>query len=913
MGTMVQTFGLRESDYRGTRFAGHHEKLFGCNDALCLTKPDVIRSIHRQYLEAGADIVETCSFNANAVALADYGLAEYAYEISRAAAGIACECAGECAARTGKPRFVAGVLGPATKSASLPSNAGDPASRAIYWDELYAAYYDNARGLLDGGADVLLIETIFDTLNAKAAIAACMDALEKSPQPPAANETVLPIMLSATVSDKSGRLLCGQSVGAFCVSVAHARPFSVGLNCSLGAAALEPLVRNAAETAGCLISAHPNAGLPNESGSYDQSPREMAAQIKPYIDNGLVNIVGGCCGSTPAHIAALSALVRDARPRPLPARQPALKLAGLEVWAQANGPKTPLAIIGEGGNAPGSRKFLEALKNGDIKECLRRMRENVKAGVEMLDICADDGLLDSKDELRRLILAAGTEPAIARIPFVIDSSDWDTLEAGLKRVTGKPLVNSITLKEGESQFLQRARLARRYGAAIIVMLFDEQGQADTFERKIAIARRSFQLLQSIHFPPEDTVFDLNVLAVATGIPAHDRYAADFIRAIRPILDLHPCLNISAGVSNLSYSFRGNTPLRRVMHAVFLKLCHAEGMNLAIAAPDALTCYDNFPAGLRQTVENALLAREENAAEIFLSLGLKELEEIKAGGKITGVLSAAKPQRPRSKPEDAAAALAALLVEGDDDGIEDAVAETLKTKSPLEIVEGPLMAGMREVGERFDRGELFLPQVLRSARVMQRAVAALDGRWTADGAPAARSAPHKIVLATVKGDVHDIGKNITGIVLGCAGFEIIDLGVMTPCEKIIETARSEQAGLIGLSGLVTPSLAEMITVARALESGGFSTPLLIGGAAASLVHTALKIAPEYSAPVVYVRDASRAGGVARELLSPNLRPAFLERLHAEYAEVAERHRQREERRRTLTLEEARANKVKLNWD
>ncbi|MDR0551228.1 MAG: homocysteine S-methyltransferase family protein [Spirochaetaceae bacterium] len=971
MGTMVQTFNLTEEDYRGARFARHPEKLKGCNDVLCLTKPEVIEDIHRQYLEAGADIIETCSFNATAVTLADYGLEDKAREIAAAAAACARRSA-DAYSTPERPRFVAGVLGPTTKSASLPVDAADMSSRAITWDALYAAYYDNACGLLDGGADILLIETIFDTLNAKAAIAACLDALEGCGRLPQSSAP-LPIMLSATVSDKSGRLLCGQTVEAFCASVSHARPVALGLNCSIGAADMEPLVRKTAETAACLVSAHPNAGLPNEAGAYDQSPSQMAAQVKKYIEGGIVNIVGGCCGTTPAHIKALAEIARDAPPRPLPNRPPRLRPAGLEIvdsgqWTvdsvrsgnntNSNEENTvstgkadknlstvhsplstaknlstthsPLStnklyICGEGGNAPGSKKFLEALKAGDYNRCLRLMRENVKTGVDMIDICADDGLLDVAAEMRRLVLAAGAEPAIARVPFVLDSSSWEAMEAALKCVTGKPIVNSITLKDGEDEFLRRARLVRRYGAALVVMLFDEHGQADTRERKIGIARRAFGLLQSINFPPEDIIFDMNVLAVATGIPAHDRYALDFINAIKPVLALHPAVNVSAGVSNLSYSFRGNSAIRRAMHAVFLRLCQAEGMKLAICAPDALSHYDTLDDELRQLVEDILLVRGniEDAVKKLVAVG-SSLAVDSGQWTVDSVRSGSKPStnadnNVHSDISDknlstVHSPLSTLLIAGEEEGIEDAIRDALKTRSALEIVEGPLMEGMKEVGARFENGAMFLPQVLKSARVMQLAVAALDFQSAAasDAPNVPRAHRPKIVLATVKGDVHDIGKNIVGIVLGCAGFDVIDLGVMTPHEKILQTAKDENASLIGLSGLVTPSLNEMITAARALEEGGFSAPLLVGGAAASLVHTALKIAPEYSAPVVYVHDASRAASAARELLSDKLRPAFLETLKQEYAQAAERHRKMEERRKTLTLEEARKNKVRLDW-
>ena len=873
MATMIQTFGLTEDDYRGMRFRTHSEKLAGCNDVLTLTKPDVIRDIHTRYLQAGADIIETCSFNANAISLADYGLADCAYEISRAAA----ECA--CAA-----------------------------------------------------AAAFLIETIFDTLNAKAAIAACLDLLEErrsgpvvyEPAEPAAPQSggfvCNPIMLSASVSDKSGRLLCGQSVEAFCTAVAHARPFSIGLNCSLGAAAMESLICKAAGAAHCFVSAHPNAGLPNEEGLYDQTPEEMAAEIQRFIDNRYVNIVGGCCGSTPAHIeqiariagASAAAVPGEAavgeKVRRLPGRPPALRLSGLDVL-EIGGGDGGITVIGEGGNAPGSKKFLEALRAGNMQTALTLIRANIRSGAVLMDLCTDDGLLDSKTELPALALAAQSDPEIARLPFVPDSSDWDALEAAVKCIAGKPLVNSINLKDGEDEFLRRAKRVMRYGAAVIVMLFDEQGQAATYERRVAIAARAYKLLRSIDFPPEDIVFDPNVLAVATGIPEHDRYALDFIRSIKPVRALHPAVNVSAGVSNLSYSFRGNMTVRRAMHAVFLDLCSAEGMRLAIAEPDAHARYQTLDPHLRDTAAGLLLNNKPGAAEELLRLAVQYKAAEKSGGTSTGSPPDAPGQR-----HDAMGSIVRAVIDGNADEVAGFVTEALHTQSVLEIVEGPLMAGMRQVGERFERGDLFLPHVLRSANVMKQAVSVLGPRFEElKKSGGASGAGAKIVLATVKGDVHDIGKNIVGTVLSCSGLAVIDLGVMTPRETIIAAVLEEKAAMVGLSGLVTPSLSEMIAVARELQQRGLDIPLLVGGAAASLVHTALKIAPEYAGPVVYVPDASRASETARTLLSQNLRASFLEKLRAEYEEARERHKKLEERRVTLSAEDARKNKVQIDWN
>ncbi|MDR2491742.1 MAG: homocysteine S-methyltransferase family protein, partial [Spirochaetaceae bacterium] len=717
MGTMIQTFGLNEDDYRGTRFCAHTEKLAGCNDVLTLTKPEVIRNIHTQYLSAGSDIIETCSFSANAISLADYGLAGYAYEISRAAAECARAAAGEFSTAE-RPRFVAGVLGPTTKSAAITSDPSQPAKRAVYWDELYSAYYDNARGLLDGGADIFLIETIFDTLNAKAAIAACLDLLEERHIGAYTYEgehgrfTCNPIMLSASVSDKSGRLLCGQSVEAFCTAVSHARPFSIGLNCSLGAAAMESLICKAAGAARCFVSAHPNAGLPNENGFYDQTPQEMAAEIQRFIDQKYVNVVGGCCGSTPAHIKEIARAARAAPPRPLtteirnqkseirnlkseirnPKSEIRLRLCGLDVLEIGGG--DGITVIGEGGNAAGSKKFLAALRDGNTQTVLEIIRKNIRAGASLMDLCTDDGLLDSKTELPALALAAQSDPEIARLPFVPDSSDWDALEAAVKTIAGKSLVNSITLKDGEAEFLRRAKLVMRYGAAVIVMLFDEQGQAATYERRIAIAERAYKLLRSIDFPPEDIVFDPNVLAVATGIPEHDRYALDFIRSIKPILSLHPAVNVSAGVSNLSYSFRGNTTVRQAMHSVFLHLAEGEGMRLAITEPDAYTRYQTIDPHLRETAEALLLNSKPSAAEELLRLAVQYKEAAKTGGS-------APPPLPEQNL-DPLENIVRAVIDGNAGEVAGFVSEALKERGVLEIVEGPLMEGMRQVGERFER-------------------------------------------------------------------------------------------------------------------------------------------------------------------------------------------------------------------
>jgi 5-methyltetrahydrofolate--homocysteine methyltransferase len=1000
MGSLIQTYGLGEADFRGERFAGHPTELKGCNDLLCITKPDTIAAIHGRYLEAGADITKTCSFNANALSLADYGLSPLAYEVNKAAAQLARKAADRFSTQD-RPRFAAGSMGPTAKSASISPDVADPGARAVSWDELEAAYYDQARGLLDGGADMLLVETIFDTLNAKAAIAAILRVQEE-------RQIDVPVMLSATIAGEAGRLLAGQTVGAFCASVLHARPFSIGLNCSFGADKMEPYLREIAASVPCMVSVHPNAGMPNLSGGYDHTPQIMADSLERYMSGGLLNIAGGCCGSTPEHIAAIAERAKRYKPRVLragaakasaageaspKAAAPQTVLAGLDLLAvgsggsgvdrsgeavrtterggaastpaadapapaalSENGAPPPLVYIGERTNVAGSRKFLRLIKEGRYDEASRIARGMVDKGARVIDVCMDDALLDAKEAMVGFLNLALSDPDIASVPIMVDSSRWEVLEAGLKCIQGKSLVNSISLKETEEAFLKKSRLARRFGAAVVVMLFDEMGQAASFERKIAVAGRSYRLLTEDGFPAEDIVFDPNVLSIATGIAEHDVYALDFIRACSWIRENCPGAQISGGISNLSFSFRGNDTVREAMHAVFLHHAAAAGLTMAIVNPAALISYNEIEKRLKEAVEDVVLCRNQpEAAERLLTLAMAVKQD--AGAKASNAASSGSeagqgPQASdwrRLPPEDR---IVYAMLKGLGDHIEADVLELKdgpepqspsapqplsdpKSSSeplrlsesssetqplsapqpqsepqrlpPLAIVEGPLMWGMREVGTLFGEGKLFLPQVIRSARVMKKAVTAL-APFFEQGKQAKKAA--KILMATVKGDVHDIGKNIVGVVLGCNGYDVIDLGVMVPAEKIVETAIAEKADIVGLSGLITPSLDEMIVVAKEMEKHGLRIPLLIGGAAASLAHTALRIAPAYSGPVVYSNDASQAASAVRDLLSPDSRPQFLAELEQSYQKAVRHHESIQAARKLIPLEKARENRFAI---
>lgn len=916
MGTMIQSFGLEEKDFRGTRFKDHPSPLTGCNDILCLTKPEVISSIHQAYLQAGADIIETCSFNANRLSLEDYHLSELAYEINVAAARIAREAA-ERYSTPEKPRFVAGILGPTSKTASISPDVNDPALRDVTWDDLETAYYESARGLVDGGAQLLMVETIFDTLNAKAAVAAILRLTEE--RAAQGLESDIPIMISGTIVDASGRNLSGQTVEALYISLKHAKPWSFGLNCSLGADKLYPHVAALADVADCWVSAHPNAGLPNQFGQYDETPITMASHIDAFLQNSLVNIVGGCCGSTPAHIAEIARIASQYAPRKRKETDRRTWLSGLEPLCVDR--KNGFIDVGERTNVAGSRKFLRLIKEKKYEQALQIAREMVESGAAIIDVCMDDALLDAAYEMELFLRDALSDPAIARVPIMLDSSRWDVLERGLKCLQGKGIVNSLSLKEGETVFLERAQKVHRYGAAIVVMLFDEIGQADTYERKIAVADRSYHLLVKAGIPPEDIIFDPNVLSIATGIPEHDRYGLDFIRACGWISQRFPRCQISGGISNLSFSFRGNDTVREALHAVFLKYAIEAGLSMGIVNPATLRPYEELDPELREAAEDVLFLRQVEATEKLLKLAekMRDATSGKDGGNIPsgsrGSSDSSSVSNWRELPLEERVVYA--LVKGIDEYIEEDVLELRKHyRRSLEIIEGPLMKGMNEVGDRFGSGRMFLPQVIRSARVMKKAVAVLEPfiqeEKLLDANGKNQKEQKKIVLATVKGDVHDIGKNIVGVVLGCNGYEIIDLGVMVPTETILERARKETAAAIGLSGLITPSLEEMVRTAREMERQGFTIPLLIGGATTSEAHTALRIAPEYSGPVVYVKDASRAAGVVRSLLSDQERPRFLEKLDSAYQEARLRHEQLQKKTPLISLQEARYNKLATNW-
>ncbi|GHT65404.1 methionine synthase [Spirochaetia bacterium] len=893
MGTMVQSYKLKEGDFRGERFASHPTPLLGCNDLLCITKPEVISGIHEAYLAAGADIIETCSLNSTAVSLADYGLGDMAYEISVAAAQVARKAADKFSAPD-KRRFVAGSIGPTTRSGSISPDMDDPGKRGVTWDELAAAFYDNARGLLDGGADILLAETLYDTLNTKAAAFAINRLLDE-------RHLDVPLILSATVSDTAGRLLSGQTVEAFWVSVAHAKLWAVGLNCSFGAEKLKPHIAALAAIAPCKISAYPNAGLPNQLGAYDEGPKAMASKIEAYLKKGLVNIVGGCCGSTPAHIAEIAKLAKNYAPRKAAKIVSGTFLAGLEPLRI--GQDSGLIKIGERTNVAGSRKFLRLIQKEKYDESLTVAREMIEKGADIINVGMDDPLLDAGQTMTRFLNPALSDPDIARVPIMIDSSRWNVIEGALKCIQGKCLVNSISLKEGEAEFLRRARIARSFGAAAVVMLFDERGQAVSYERKIEIAERAYGLLTGDGFPPEDIVFDPNVLSIVTGISEHDAYALNFIRACSWIREHCPGVQISGGVSNLSFSFRGNETVREAMHAVFLKHAVDAGLTMAIVNPAALLSYDDIDPALHAAVEDVILNRSPGASEKLLAIAEKISAEKQNDSNTVSSITHSDDWRTLD-PE---ARIVHAMVKGVDDFIEADVLELRPTYSrSLEIVEGPLMKGMREVGDRFGAGKMFLPQVIRSARVMKKAVAVLEPFIAEEKVEAAAAA--KILLATVKGDVHDIGKNIVGVVLGCNGYDIIDLGVMVPTEKIIETAIRERVSVIGLSGLITPSLDEMVHTAQEMEKRGLRIPLIIGGATTSLAHTALRIAPEYSGPVVYVRDAGQCPEAVQALLSETEKPRFLEELETNYRQAAAQHKAITSRIELLPLEAARANKI-----
>ena len=896
MGTMIQQYGLSEADFRGERFKDIPSMMKGNNDILCLTRPDVIEEIHRKYLEAGADIIETNTFNATSVSMADYHMETFCREINLAAARLARRVADEFTARTPeKPRFVAGSVGPTNKTCSMSPDVNNPAFRSLTFDDLCEAYTVQMEALLEGGVDAILIETIFDTLNAKAAIAAAEDSMKKRGRK-------VPLMLSVTVSDAAGRTLSGQTLDAFLASVQHADIFSVGLNCSFGARQLKPFLEQLARRAPYYISAYPNAGLPDSLGMYDQTPEEMAEEISEYINDGLVNIVGGCCGTTEKFIAAYQPLVAHARPH-VPAEKPEhMWLSGLELLEVT--PEINFVNVGERCNVAGSRKFLRLINEKKYDEALSIARKQVEDGAQILDINMDDGLLDAVGEMTNFLNLLASEPEIARVPVMIDSSKWEVIREGLKCVQGKCVVNSISLKEGEEVFLDHAREIQRMGAAVVVMAFDEQGQADTYARKIQVCERAYRLLvDKLQFNPADIIFDPNVLAVATGIDEHDNYAVDFIKAAGWIRKNLPGAHVSGGVSNLSFSFRGNNYVREAMHAVFLYHAIREGMDMGIVNPGTSVLYTDIPADVLERIEDVVLNRRPDAAERLVETA----ERLKAGQESAKSqdVDARLAWRENTSVE---ARLQYALVKGVGDYLEDDLHEALmEYPNAVSIIEGPLMDGMNQVGELFGSGKMFLPQVVKTARTMKKAVAVLQPFIEAEKEDGAQKAG-KVLVATVKGDVHDIGKNIVSVVMACNNYEIIDLGVMVPAETIVETAVREHVDIVGLSGLITPSLEEMVHVVAEMRRAGLRIPVMIGGATTSKLHTALKIAPVYDGPVVHLKDASQNAPVAARLLNPGLRDEFVRALEAEYEEL--RKKKEAESVKTVSLEEARKNKLDL---
>jgi len=900
MGTQIQGLHLQEAHFRGERFVGCKCALQGNNDLLTLTQPKEIEEIHYRYAMAGADILETNTFSSTTIAQADYGMEAIVYELNRDGARLARRAAERAEKSDGKPRFVAGSIGPTNRTASMSPDVNNPGFRAVTFNELRDAYQEQIRGLIDGGADLLLIETIFDTLNAKAAIFAARQVfLEKTKS--------LPIMISGTITDMSGRTLSGQTPTAFWYSVAHARPFSIGLNCALGANAMLPLAREIAEKANCLVCVYPNAGLPNAFGDYDETPEYMAEQIAQFAKDGLVNIVGGCCGTTPEHIAAIADAVAEFSPRKVPVIEPKLRLSGLEPFTLTD--DIPFVNIGERTNVTGSARFKKMVTSGDFVAALDVARQQVDNGAQIIDINMDEGLIDSKAAMIEFLNLIAAEPDIARVPIMIDSSKWDIIEAGLQCVQGKSIVNSISMKEGEESFINQAKLAHAYGAAVVVMAFDEKGQAETKERKVEICKRAYKILtEDVGFPAQDIIFDLNIFAVATGIDEHNNYGVEFIEAAKEIRETLPYVHISGGVSNLSFSFRGNEPVREAMHSVFLYRAIRAGMDMGIVNAGQLAVYESIEPKLRKACEDVILNADPQATERLLTIA--EDYRNQAGGK--------KREKDMSwRQQSVAKRLEYALVNGITEFIEvDTEEARLSAVRPLDVIEGPLMAGMNVVGDLFGDGKMFLPQVVKSARVMKQAVAILlpymeeEKRRNGDNA---RQTAGKIVMATVKGDVHDIGKNIVGVVLACNNYEIVDLGVMVPAAKILETAREVEADAIGLSGLITPSLDEMVNVASEMEKQGFSIPLLIGGATTSRVHTAVKISPVYKrGTAVYVVDASRAVGVVSSLLSSQTRDRVVEDIRQEYAKIAAAHEKSQSQKKRLPLSEARANRLMLDW-
>ncbi|MGY2047036.1 methionine synthase [Methylobacterium sp. JK268] len=899
MGTMIQRLKLGEADFRGKRFMDHAHDQKGNNDLLILTQPEAVRQIHLDYFLAGADVVETNTFSGTAIAQADYGMEAIVRELNREGARLAREAAVEAESRDGLRRFVAGAVGPTNRTLSISPDVNNPGFRAVTFDQVREAYAEQVRGLIEGGSDLVLIETVFDTLNAKAAVAATWQVFGEM-------GVRLPIMISGTITDLSGRTLSGQTPTAFWHSLRHAEPLTFGLNCALGAREMRAHISELSRVCDTLVCAYPNAGLPNEFGLYDESPEAMGALVGEFAGSGLVNMVGGCCGTTPDHIRAIAEAVAGKAPRRVPEVPRLMRLSGLEPFTLAK--EIPFVNVGERTNVTGSAKFRKLVTNGDYAAALDVARDQVAAGAQIIDVNMDEGLLDSGAAMVEFLNLVAAEPDIARVPVMVDSSKFSVIEAGLKCIQGKPIVNSISLKEGEEKFLHEARICRSYGAAVVVMAFDEQGQADTLERKVAICTRAYRILtEQVGFPPEDIVFDPNIFAVATGIEEHDGYGVAFIEATRQIRETLPHAHISGGVSNLSFAFRGNEPVREAMHAVFLYHAIRAGMDMGIVNAGQLAVYDELDAELRELCEDVVLNRRPDATERLLDQAAK----FKGGGAQVRAADLAWREAPVGKR------LEHALVNGITEYIEaDTEEARLSATRPLDVIEGPLMAGMNVVGDLFGSGKMFLPQVVKSARVMKQAVAYLmpfmeeEKRRTGG---TGRQAAGKVLMATVKGDVHDIGKNIVGVVLACNNYEIIDLGVMVPAAKILDTARKENVDIVGLSGLITPSLDEMVHVASEMEREGFDVPLLIGGATTSRVHTAVKIHPAYErGQAVYVTDASRAVGVVSSLLSPETRVTTIEGVRAEYKRVADAHARAEADKQRLPLAKARANPFKADF-
>lgn len=897
MGTMIQKYHLTDQDYRGERFKTWPHALKGNNDLLVLTKPELVAEIHKKYLESGADIIETNTFSSTRISMADYHMEELVPELNLVAAQIARRCADEFTKKNpNKPRFVAGSIGPTTKTASLSPDVNNPGFRSVEFDELVKSYYEQTKFLVEGGVDLLLVETVFDTLNCKAALFAIADYFEKEVKTP------LPVMVSGTITDASGRTLSGQTIEAFLYSVSHYPLLSIGINCALGAELMRPYVEVLSKEAPFYISVYPNAGLPNEFGQYDETPEYMASTLKEWFKNKWVNIVGGCCGTTNEHIKAIAEVASDASPRLIPKHEPVSRWAGLSPLKIF--PGSNFINIGERTNLTGSIAFKKLMIEKNYDQALSVAREQVENGAQIIDINMDEAMIDSEEAMVNFLNLVASEPEISKVPIMIDSSKWSVIEAGLKRVQGKAIVNSLSLKEGEAVFIQQAKLVKKYGAACVIMAFDEKGQADSFERKIEICERAYNLLtQDVGFWPEDIIFDPNILTIATGMEEHNNYAIDFINATKWIKEHLPFAKVSGGISNLSFSFRGNNTVREAMHSAFLYHAIKAGLDMGIVNAGALPVYTDIPIDLLEHVEDVIFNRRKDATERLIEFAGK----IKSHGKVEK-----KDDQWRSLP--AEKRLEHALIKGIVDYIEVDTEEIRKKVSrPLEVIEGPLMSGMNVVGDLFGEGKMFLPQVVKSARVMKKAVSYLQPFIEAEKTGKSSQYAGKVLMATVKGDVHDIGKNIVGVVLGCNNYEVIDLGVMVPCEKILEQAKKHQVDVIGLSGLITPSLEEMIHVAKEMERLEFKVPLMIGGATTSRVHTAVKIDPHYSGAVIHVSDASRAVPVVEKFLNPTSVHQSLENQKNEYEKMRKAHTSSSEKDKLIPLERARANKVRIDWD